>query len=70
MITETLRLANLTAQYPALVILTAGELAPLSPATCGREMSCHRVDQKSVDHLRTFMFHLNTLRAESVGGDR
>ena len=68
MITETLPLANLTAQYAAMVIPTAGEPAPLSPATCGREMSCHRVDQKSVDHLRTSTFHLNTLRAESVGG--
>ena len=67
MITATLRLANLTAQYAALVILTTGELAPPSSAICDREMSCRRVDQKSVDHLRTFMFHLNTLRAESVG---
>jgi len=70
MITGTLRSANLTSQYPALVILTAGELAPLSPAICGREMSCHGFDQKLVDHLRTFMFHLNTLGAESVGGNR
>jgi len=69
MITENLRLANLTAQYAALVILTAGELAPLSPATCGR--SCPVTGSTEVSRSsETFMFHLNTLRAESVGGNR
>jgi hypothetical protein len=70
MINATPRLAIVTARYAALVIPTSGGHPPLPAGTSCQEMYHHRVDRKSVNHLRSFMFQPNTLHPERVGGER